>query len=95
MKPHYVSFKTKIGVAAVVLLLEAAILGSFWVVGALSGSTWPPPLWSPRASVLCTERRAYSRTIWMCYNRLVKLAATVLQILWHLCPKAGVFFDPF
>lgn len=38
MKPHYVSFKTKIGVAALLLLLEAVLFGSFWVVGTLSGS---------------------------------------------------------
>jgi hypothetical protein len=37
MKPRYVSFKTKIGVAAFILLLEAVVFGSFWVVGALSG----------------------------------------------------------
>jgi hypothetical protein len=38
MKLHYVSFKTKIRVAAVILLLEAVFFASFWFVGALSGS---------------------------------------------------------
>jgi hypothetical protein len=57
MKPHYVSFKTKIGVAAVILLLEAIFFGSFWVVGALSGSdsTRNSPELPPLASLTETS----------------------------------------
>jgi hypothetical protein len=55
MKPHHVSFKTKIGVAALLLLLEAVFFGSFWVVGALSGSDRNSPELPPLASL--TETR--------------------------------------
>jgi hypothetical protein len=57
MKPHYVSFKTKIGVAGFILLLEAVFFGSFWIVGALDGSDRNSPLLPLLASLTETSGR--------------------------------------
>jgi len=55
MKPSYVSLKTKLGVAAVIVLVEAILFGGCWAAAAIGGGGRSGPELPPLASLTETS----------------------------------------